>query len=361
MARRRCALQVNLLESRAVGFCDPFLDFDYPQPTFSNQVTFVDDEDYNPVPIVAAPPDAPGVPQANGISSSEVDLKWVQPASSVPITFCTIKIRPVLPTKGDREREFEVETPAQIGWAETVVEGLLDGRSYTFQVKSRNLEGYGDWSMPSDIAVPLDPNRFHFPLEVHIGSRLSSIRLGEVKVAKETTLEEARHIIFDKMGAVKDGIRKDLSGVDYLSHEPLQQRWPVELVAPHSFSFTSGDCDRRTVTIPKAKERILRALDFQPKGSQILDEDQDGTFDFNQKLYLQPLRKPAQHQLPNVQNVEIHVRRPVFVVDNVEISDEGEAVLKSRSGGGRQPTVEGLKHHWDNNHVVIGVQTVQST
>jgi hypothetical protein len=93
----------------------------------------------------------------------------------------------------------------------------------------------------------------------------------------------------------------------------------------------------------------------------MLDEDKDGTFDFNQKLYLQPLRVPAQHQMPNVKNVEIHVRRPVFHVDNVEITDEGEAVMKSKSGGGRQKTVEGLAHHWDNNHVVIGVQSVQST
>jgi hypothetical protein len=122
VARRRCALQVELLESRAVGFSDPFLDFDYPQPIFSNQCTFVDDSDYNPVPIVAAPPQAPGVPGANGISASQVHLKWEQPASTVPITFCTIKIRPVLQRKDDRDREFEVETPAQIGWAETTVE-----------------------------------------------------------------------------------------------------------------------------------------------------------------------------------------------------------------------------------------------
>jgi hypothetical protein len=125
-------------------------------------------------------------------------------------------------------------------------------------VKARNLEGYGDWSMPSDIAVPLDPNRFHFPLEVHIGSRLSSVRLGQVKVAKETTLEEARHIIFDQMGAVNDGIRQDLSGNNYLSQEPFQARTCVENLAPHSFAFTRGDCDRRTVTIPKTK--VLQRL-----------------------------------------------------------------------------------------------------
>merc|ERR1719231_508769 len=115
----------------------------------------------------------------------------------------------------------------------------------------------------------------------------------------------------------------------------MQARWPVELVAKHSYAFARGDCDRRMVSVPRHEERTLRALDFQPKGTPMLDEDKDGTFDFNQKLYLQPLQIPAQHNLPNVKNVEIHVRRPVFVVDNVSISDEGEAKMAAKPGSSR--------------------------
>ena len=204
------------------------------KPNYTDSTLFADAETFVPEPAVVEPPGAPGCPTARQIGPHEVLLIWQQPSThggsdcrgcddaGYVLTFNTVRVRHAkhIPndasagggmdgeSSGTGMRDIEFIVPATHGEARYVVEGLTTGCSYTFQVKARNIEGYGAWSMPSDVAVPQDPYRVRYPVEVRLGAPSNNYCLGEILVARDTTLSDARDFIRNKLRARGDGFRE---------------------------------------------------------------------------------------------------------------------------------------------------------
>ena len=49
------------------------------------------------------------------------------------------------------------------------------------------------------------------------------------------------------------------------------------------YVFTRGDDDLRTVSIDRRQEANIRAIDLQPKGALLKDEDGDGEIDLDRR------------------------------------------------------------------------------
>ena len=343
VARRRLAAQVVLLDSHApTDEQQEAAIAGAATPVFAAQIVFADAEDYDPNPIIVSPPPAPGYPTARGVGAREVLLTWMQPETQAGassddgfvLTFNTVRVRPVIDKPDDRERDIEFVVPATSGEARFVVMGLQTARSYTFQVKARNIEGYGPWSPPSDIATPVDPHRFHFPISVHLGSPNSNYCMGEIVVARDTLLSEARTMIRDQLRARGDGYRPDAEQRPQRSMSLLQARLPH----PDQYVFTFMD----GTGIKRAEEGRLRALDFQRQGEEMLDADGDGEGDCNTHIYLQYLHDAR------VIDTEIHAYRNELKPEHVSISKAGKTIVH------RPHRIDDdFIHPWDKEHKVV--------
>jgi len=343
VAKRRAEAQVALLDSRAPSHeVQELADVAAATPVFEPQIVFADAEDYDPDPIIVSPPPAPGYPTARGVGAREVLLIWMQPETQAGdaggdgfvLTFNTVCVRPVIDKPDDRQREIEFVVPVTEGEARYVVMGLQTARSYTFQVKARNIEGYGPWSPPSNIATPVDPHRFHFPISVHLGSPSANYCMGEVVVARDTLLSEVRAMIRDQLRARGDGYRPDFEQRPQRAMSLLQARLPHP--DQYVFTFMDGTAIKRT------EEGRIRALDFRRQGEELLDEDGDGEGDCNTHIYLQYLHDAR------VVDTEVHEYRGELKPEHVKFSKTGQAIVH------RPHRVDDdFVHPWDNEHTVV--------
>ena len=332
-------------------------------PNYTGSTLFADAETFVPEPAVVEPPGAPGCPTARQIGPHEVLLIWQQPGThggsgrqasddaGYVLTFNTVRVCPAkhIPHGGSDDsggagtRDIEFIVPATHGEARYVVDGLATGCSYTFQVKARNIEGYGAWSMPSDVAVPLDPYRVRYPVEVRLGAPNSNYCLGEILVARDSTLSDARDFIRNKLRARGDGYREapyisnagagadgaqDLSVPVAAASRQTRVLSLLQARLPHPdryFFVASGGVGD---ILPRSSESHTLVMDVADGGAAADAKARSaeaavaaalGGADVPRQcaqLYVQVEQQTV------VQNVELHQYQPRYLEENVDFGDD---------------------------------------
>lgn len=98
------------------------------------------------------PPDAPNMPRIGEVTASSVALSWHEPKDNgSPILGYWIERREVNSKYWTRVNRNLLSALA------LKVEGLMEGLVYVFRVCAENLAGPGEFSVPTDPVVAMDP------------------------------------------------------------------------------------------------------------------------------------------------------------------------------------------------------------